>query len=297
MRLSKDLAAKGIVYVSFMCVVIYLWKADLLKADLGYVRWGLAVLAVAVAWVGYMLNAVGWHLTLRVFDASNALRVSVYSVARTAFVKYIPGKIWTIMGKALIVAQHGIPAETATFASFLAQAVTICTGLVMGMVLLVASSQATAVKIAAGAAAIMLAVGIASQRIQRFVLNLMERLLKREMTVLNYPRKRLVAVVAAYVLTWAVWSAGFLLLTKAVMPGYDLDMALLLVFPLAASLGIVCVIAPGGLGVREGLMVGLLVFLGMSPVQAASLALVARVWFLVTELLVFLTQFAVKPKH
>jgi uncharacterized membrane protein YbhN (UPF0104 family) len=60
-----------------------------------------------------------------------------------------------------------------------------------------------------------------------------------------------------------------------------------LAFPLAATLGIIAVIAPGGLGAREGVLVAYLVLAGQSVADATTVAVAARLWFLAGELALF----------
>lgn len=58
-------------------------------------------------------------------------------------------------------------------------------------------------------------------------------------------------------------------------------------FALAATLGILAVAVPGGLGVREGLLVLLMTPFGVPAAVGAGLAVNARIWFLLGEAGVF----------
>lgn len=90
-----------------------------------------------------------------------------------------------------------------------------------------------------------------------------------------------------YLIQWCVWGLAFAILVQAIT-GADLSMAVGLSFPLAVTLGILTIVAPGGLGVREGLLGIYLVQLGLSPVDAIMVAVTSRLWFLVGEALTFL---------
>ena len=59
-------------------------------------------------------------------------------------------------------------------------------------------------------------------------------------------------------------------------------------FPLAATLGIMAVIAPGGLGAREGVLVGYLMLAGVPLAEATTISLASRLWFLVGEAFIFI---------
>ena len=60
-----------------------------------------------------------------------------------------------------------------------------------------------------------------------------------------------------------------------------------LAFPLATTAGIVALPLPGGLGLREGILVGLLAIVGFSVSDATAYAIVARLWFLLGETFMF----------
>jgi uncharacterized membrane protein YbhN (UPF0104 family) len=65
------------------------------------------------------------------------------------------------------------------------------------------------------------------------------------------------------------------------------------VFVLSAVIGIVAIIAPGGLGVREGIMITILISLGFKNNEVISLSAFSRVWFLIGEVLTFMFCLAV----
>jgi len=62
----------------------------------------------------------------------------------------------------------------------------------------------------------------------------------------------------------------------------------ILLQPLANNIGIISSFAPGGLGVREGVMIGYLTIGGLSISAATGLSIAARLWFWMGELLVFI---------
>jgi uncharacterized membrane protein YbhN (UPF0104 family) len=58
-------------------------------------------------------------------------------------------------------------------------------------------------------------------------------------------------------------------------------------FPLAASLGVLALVAPGGLGVREGVIVAYLGLAGIPAMEATTISIASRLWFLGGELIFF----------
>ena len=76
------------------------------------------------------------------------------------------------------------------------------------------------------------------------------------------------------------------------MHGLGLEVAL--AFPFAATIGILVFVFPGGLGVREGLLVFYLVSAGLPLENATVLSIVARLWFLVGEVSIFALAVALR---
>jgi uncharacterized membrane protein YbhN (UPF0104 family) len=85
---------------------------------------------------------------------------------------------------------------------------------------------------------------------------------------------------------WLCWSAGFYLLIVALHTG-DLSPMSGLAFPLATALGILALPLPGGIGLREGVLAGVLVAAGLAGSHATTYAVVARLWFLLGEAFMF----------
>ena len=84
---------------------------------------------------------------------------------------------------------------------------------------------------------------------------------------------------------WISWSLGFYFLTVSL--GFSLPVNIGFLFTFAALAGILALISPGGLGVREGVIAAGLIFYGMSNEQAFSLSAFSRIWYLGGELFIF----------
>ena len=95
-----------------------------------------------------------------------------------------------------------------------------------------------------------------------------------------------------FVVYWALWSIGFCLLVASLI-NIDVSWSVGFGFPLAATLGIITFISPGGLGTREAIMVGYLTLAGVPLVDATSVAVASRLWFLGGEVFIFLVGWAV----
>ena len=89
-----------------------------------------------------------------------------------------------------------------------------------------------------------------------------------------------------FLLQQVTWASGFYFLAQS-MSSEPVSLLTATGFPLAAAYGIIAIVAPGGVGVREGILVGYLVTLGFTTSQAATVAVASRLWFLIGEAFVF----------
>jgi len=88
------------------------------------------ILLIAV----FISQAVIWRILLLRFNINVSFNIAFASQFRSILMKYIPGKIWAIVGRANIVSQHGYSLKYCSFVSVLMQIVSIISGLMIGVV-------------------------------------------------------------------------------------------------------------------------------------------------------------------
>ena len=87
---------------------------------------------------------------------------------------------------------------------------------------------------------------------------------------------------------WLLWAIGFYLQIIS-LSNAEISIFSGLGFPLAGTLGILAIVAPGGLGVREGILTGYLSLAGLPINEAMTIAIATRLWFLTGEIIIFFT--------
>ena len=236
--------------------------------------WAMYAMLIA-AWRGML---TGWGDRLGWWDA-----VRIWTVSNLG--KYIPGKVWAIAGMALMARQAGVSAWTATASAIVLQALAIGTGAFLAAIMGTGALEAAhpgatiwlwifaALSVAAVALLVWPAVSI---RLIRLALPDAE------------PRPPAVAAVlfgiAANLLAWCGYGAALWLLTRAVLPDAPLTLAAAIgAFAASYVAGLLFLVVPGGIGVREGVFIVLLQ--GPLGIAAATgLAVASRLLLTVTEL-------------
>lgn len=208
---------------------------------------------------------------------------AIYAANRTVLAKYLPGKIWYVLGMSEILVHAGLARGRAWIVVTLYQGILIVTALALGVAAGFAlgadqpvstmlatmpfSSSIVGIAIVAAVLAFVLVCGIYR---------------RWRSTVPRLHGSWLICGAAISVMHWllqgvAIW------LVLSLLYGTWLDWATVLVVPAVYAAGFLVLIAPGGVGVRELLFLQFFIYLGLSTEVSATLAITARVVALVIE--------------
>lgn len=274
-----------LLYFSFAFLVYYLYSNNFLKIPQD-VNWGILLMAVIVLVIGNVFQCMCWRDLL----ADQGIRISkkeaIVSHGLSAFMKYIPGKVMTIVGRAAYVAKvTGCELKESSLGSFKTQILELIFGTIIGlMVFAFVDIDVRLVLIS-----ILMLVSLLSMLFfMRPFLKLtiwIAGKLGKELSFEPFSVKFTLIKVILFSLHWCCWGTGFFLLAKSVSP--DIPFYVIFVFPLATVLGIAAIFSPGGIGVREGTLTLLLVFSGVELELATSIAVFSRLWFLIGDLSIF----------
>ncbi len=216
--------------------------------------------ALALVTVWWLLLAAGWGLLV----AGAVRRADVGSWCRTQALRYLPGGLWAPASRVVIV--RGTLLDK--FATVGAESViALCAALALGGVALTASGRP---------AWLALALAIA-------VPALASRYLASRTRVAP---ERAVPATAVYAAAFAAYAVAAVLVQGAVS-GFDDPLAVAGAALVAWGAGLVVVIAPGGVGVREAAYVGLLAGT-MSESDLAAAAVTLRILTVFAEVGVLL---------
>jgi len=244
------------------------------------------LLAALVVWAMYALLITSWRVMLAAWgerlDGWTAARI--WTVSNLG--KYLPGKVWAIAGMALMARQAGVSPAAATGSAVILQAVSIGSGAAVA-----ALTGAAALERARPGATAALWVILAAA-VGGIGLLLWPPVLRRLLRVAapeaafdaTPPLPGVLYGVIANVAGWVGYGLALWLLARGLLPNAGLGLqTAIAVFTASYLAGFLAFIAPGGLGVREGLFI--LMLQGTLGIGAATaLALASRVLLTVTEL-------------
>lgn len=246
-----------------------------IRAALAQVSPGRVVLALVVVLGGLALTALVWRGLLATFGHRIPPRAATALFFLGQLGKYIPGSVWSLGAQADMARRHRVPARTTVAVGLLFLWVHVGTAALVGSLLADVPEGWTVVP---GARALVAGLGLVA--ISPPVLERLAALLAAER--LRVPWSGAAGILAAMAVVWAAYGVALVLVVPpgevaaaggmaALMPGY------VGAFAVAYVVGVVVVLAPAGVGAREGVLVALLTpTLGL-PVAAASALLIRAV--------------------
>ena len=111
-----------IIYVSLFFLIVTLIQADYLKIP-EIKNTQLLILSVLLLFIGVILDALAWHKSLKIFGLNkHSFLSSLSSMGLSIFGKYIPGKIWTVIGRSsYMINKYQYDKKTVNMISIIAQ--------------------------------------------------------------------------------------------------------------------------------------------------------------------------------
>lgn len=234
--------------------------------------------------LGCSLQVTAWHKVLKLNGCNVSISHSISSIGLTVFGKYIPGKLWVVMGRAAYLSNvypYGLKRLSAI--SLMSQMLAIYSGIVLGTFGLLFVNYDYYVSII-----LIIILLILLPLITPIVHGIVIRipLFRSFIGDSLVSVKQIFTVLPWFMAFWLVWGVGFFYLslsttTEPVPPSTIMG------FAVAGSAGILAFFVPGGLGVREGVLALYLMETGLSLTTATTISITSRLWFLVGELYIF----------
>ncbi len=267
-KLAGSKAAKQIGYLVFtITLILILWlviqnyrQFKLLVTGFDF-RWVL--LSFVFISFCFVTLATSWHQILQGYGVNCAR----YRIMRIYFLtgigRYLPGGVWHFGGRVVWLEQLTVPLKISTEALLTEQISVLWVGLVLGAGFALAKFASTVLLFLAGGILLSLWIAVMRARFQACNARL--------------PARRLVYLAGLYIVFWLAYGSSIYWLVLA--SGQLFNPANLIqtigYACLSWVVGYVIIFVPGGVGIREGMLAGLLS--GMMPLPVAgTIALLAR---------------------
>ncbi|MFB6295029.1 MAG: lysylphosphatidylglycerol synthase domain-containing protein [Candidatus Nanohaloarchaea archaeon] len=240
------------------------------------------VIAVAVLTVRSGITPVKWYYLLRAHGSS--LRFTTVSRAfyLSQLSSYIPGGIWKHLDMGYRAAEEGEEIDAAMHSVVFVQGMTVAAALFYAAAVAALVLRPWSPLFVASAVAVLLVAVVSADLLERMKGGL-ETVFDVDVPSYTPSKKTLAGLFLLSLFIWVLNGIFFYFLTAAFADvGVSLFLPLSGIIAASWAAGFLVLILPGGLGVREGVMVYLLARLVALP-EALAVAAAARVLFLAAD--------------
>lgn len=271
----------GLVIVLFVTrYVVRNWH-EVREADLA---WRVAPVplagALAVVWAVFALQAEAWRRMVAGWGHRIGWTAGAGIWLLSSMAKYVPGKVWALAGMAIMSERRGVPAWAATGSAILLQVLSLGTGALVVALFGVGVPRPLSLA-AAVAAVVVTGIAVYPPVVRAAVARVAPAAL-----LTHIPRAPVLLFGAAANLAgWIGHGVAFWLFARGVLPHSSPDLRVSIgAYTASYVAGVVAPFAPGGLGVREGVLV--MALRDQTGLAAAlALAAVARLGMTVAEVI------------
>lgn len=237
-----------------------------------------------------------WNRILRFLEPKQklsgfkAIKISIYSW----FGRYLPGKAWMFLGRIYLGEKEGLSRKTLTLSVVYEIVLSIASAFLFALIFIgIAFGARFSEYYAISLVAVVFGFVFVHPRVLHFLVNFVLRKIKKvEMPLDGFlGTSDIIQVIFYYFIAHFLNGAAFFFLIRSLanLTFYDM-IGIIGIFVLAATLGIVAIFAPSGLGIREGALVIFLQF--YFPISIAVLiSLIARIWAILGEIIIFISVY------
>ena len=271
-------------------VGLALWTSwDDVGPYLGALSPGRLLLAFLAALVTPVFTMLGWRRMLS--DLGSPLRIApaagVFFVGQLG--KYVPGSIWAVLAQAEMGSRLGVPRRRVGVVGLLAIALALLSGGVLGLPALPVLLGRTELGGYAVVAVVVILAVLCYPRLLNWGIGTGLRILRQAPLEHALSGRAIVATLTWFTISWGCSGLAVLLVASDVGGLEITSRSLLLLavcgFALSAAFGMISVIFPAGVGVRDGVL-ALILATVMPLAAAAAVAVVIRFLTILIDVLV-----------
>ncbi|MDA3780463.1 MAG: lysylphosphatidylglycerol synthase domain-containing protein, partial [Bacteroidales bacterium] len=280
------------IYVSIVFLLVYLFRLDYLSFSKIRFNYTYLIFSVILLWLGFFVSMLSWWNILRMYNIKVKPLFAVYSHGISVFAKYIPGKIWVILGRAYKVSTKNFSLKFVSALSLKEQLIYLLLGLLVSFPAVLIYDKFSYYSLLVFVSIIGLSVLLFSKIFHAFVVNIFERVFKKKIHIPLLEFNKSLRVSGLILVYWGIWIFAFYFFVRAILPEVSFISAF--AFPISVSYGVLAIIMPGGIGVREGIMVLFLTSVGVNIEIAITISVASRLWYISGEIFSFVLALILK---
>jgi len=239
----------------------------------------------------YVSSVFVWILLLKFLGESIKFKQALYIISVSQISRFIPGKIWPIMGKVYLGDKIGIKKGKILLSIALENIIGLIAAISIALLVVYSRINLKSfLRLDILVFILLFCVILMHPSVIQYALKLISKLTKRQIMTLNLKYTQLLLILLFHICTGFAQCIGFFFLLRSM---YFISTALILpisgIYMLSYLIGFLSFVAPGGLGVKEGAL-SVLLTMYIPASLAIMIALVSRLWTLIPEILFLLVS-------
>lgn len=237
---------------------------------------------------------LGWKNILKELGGIIQFSKAFWIISTSQIAKYVPGGIWYTLGRVYLCREEKVRSEIVFLSVILETCILMLTNLVIFLISLIFIKDAAVLHPVLSLIFIAVLLVALYPPLFNWLVNLALRMLKRPSIKLEIEYLHMLKLSIYFFGVWLAQIIGFYFLINSIFTvGFAHLFHLASAYTLAWITGFIVLFAPGGLGVREGMMTLLLSSILPTPL-AIAMSFVARVWITLFEVLIFFIGLLIK---
>lgn len=246
------------------------------------------ILSTLIFAFSYFIQVCAWHLITLKLGIAISLRETLESWFYSQSGKYLPGKIWLLLGRFYYYESRGKSKKLISTALYFEMATIVIAGGVIFLASLFLLKERPhffqGEQIGWAIFLFLIALLFLHPRFLQKVMNWFLIRFKMETVTFSLSCPDILWVLFVCILAWLIGGVGFYLFVNSIYPVPSRHFLYFTgALAVSSTLGLIAVFAPAGLGVREGALVYFLTNLVPAPV-AVILSVTTRLWMTLIEI-------------
>jgi len=269
MNYRKMIQVLLIILVAWFVAAHLLARVEEIRAYDWRFKYGYLAASFLLVLIVPLSVAFGWYLVLRLLGAKVRFPRCLKMMSLSVLAKYLPGLGWNYLAQAHMCQKEGVSKAAAGVSIILERSICFIAGVFAFLISLAAWGEPMphgAVNL------ILLAIPVGliciHPRILEQVINWLLRLMRRQAISIKINYASLLGLIAFYtIFAWGLGGVAFRLFIYSVLPTELSVIVTIGILALAVNVGLLAPFMPGGLVVREAMLVSFLQF--YMPIEAA----------------------------
>jgi uncharacterized membrane protein YbhN (UPF0104 family) len=273
-----------LLLASFLFLFYFLLKQDYIIPEI--ISYPALIGSFVLLAAGFVAQTFSWKIALELHAYPTSMRKAVISQGLSVFAKYIPGKIWIILGRAGYLSHDKEELKAKSIVSLKEQLIYLWAGFLISSIPTLIYYGMHWISLLVLLILLGLTLFLYFPVLHRWAMGILQGMLKSTLSVPGINFRRSLPLILAVCLIWALWTAAFFLFMHAFST--HITPIMMFAFPLSVCLGLVAIFLPGGLGLRERIIIAYLALVGLEIETATTISFIHRLWFVGGELFIFL---------